>query len=91
MDLFIDTNVILSFYHLTSDDLEELRKLTVLLQRKRVKLSLTDQVVSEFRRNRENKISEAIKALREQCLNLQFPQLCKDYSEYGHFRKRKRH
>jgi len=82
MNLFIDTNIFLSFYHLTSDDLEELRKLAVLIEEKRVKLYLTDQVLSEFRRNRENKIADALRGLKNQRLSLQFPQMCKDYPEY---------
>lgn len=86
MNLFIDTNIFLSFYHLTSDDLEELRKLSVLLEKGEVKLYLPDQVVDELRRNRENKISAAIRSLKEQKLNLEFPALCKDYEEYPKLR-----
>ena len=87
MNLFIDTNIFLSFYHMTSDDLEELKKLGVLIEQKKLALYLTDQVVFEFKRNRENKIGDALKRLREQHLNLQFPQLCKDYDEYHELRK----
>jgi len=90
MNVFIDTNVFLSFYHFTSDDLEELRKLGVLLQNERVRLFLPQQVVQEFRRNRENKIADALRKLREQRLNLQFPQFCKDYEEYEHLRQLQR-
>src|SRR6266542_4983915 len=86
MKLFIDTNIFLSFYHLTSEDLEELRKLGVLLEQKEVTLYLTDQVKAEFRRNRELKIADALKRLAEQRLNSQFPQMCKDYSEYRELR-----
>lgn len=83
MKLFIDTNIFLSFYHLSSDDLEELRKLSVLLRQRQVELLLPSQVVDEFRRNRENKIADSLKGLREQKLNLQYPQICKDYEEYS--------
>jgi predicted nucleic acid-binding protein len=83
MNLFIDTNVLLSFYHLTSDDLEELRKLSVLIDKGKIQLLLPIQVVNEFRRNRENKIADALKRLRDQNLKLQFPQMCKDYPEYN--------
>jgi hypothetical protein len=85
--LFIDTNIFLFFYHFTSDDLEELRKLAVLLEEKKVVLYLTDQVIAEFRRNREGKIADALKGLKEQRFNLQFPQVCKDYPEYAELRK----
>ena len=82
MNLFIDTNVLLSFYHLTSDDLEELRKLSVLIDKDKIKLILPRQVINEFRRNRENKIADALKRLKDQKIKLQFPQICKDYPEY---------
>ena len=33
MNLFIDTNVFLSFFHLSNDDLEEIHKLAVLIEK----------------------------------------------------------
>jgi hypothetical protein len=87
MNVFIDTNVFLSFYHLTNDDLEELRKLKVLLEKGNVLLHLPEQTVDEYRRNRETKIAAALKSLKDQKLNLQFPALCKDYGEYKTLRK----
>jgi hypothetical protein len=87
MNLFIDTNVFLSFYHLSSDDLEELHKLSVLVEKKMVRLILPRQVRDEFRRNRDAKIADALKRFREVRLNLQYPQLCKDYSEYERLRE----
>jgi hypothetical protein len=63
MNLFIDTNIFLSFYHLSSDDLEELRKLGVLLDKKKVTLLLPKQVIDEYRRNREVKIADALKPI----------------------------
>lgn len=86
MDLFIDTNIFLSFYHLTNDDLEELHKLTVLIENGEINLWVTEQVKDEFSRNRENKVSEAIKKLKEQKTKPQFPQICKDYDEYAQVR-----
>ncbi len=87
MNLFIDTNVFLSFFHLSNDDLEELHKLTVLLEKNSITLWLTEQVKDEFLRNRENKISEAVKKLSEQRSKPQFPQICKDYEEYPAIRE----
>jgi len=86
MNLFIDTNVFLSFYHLTNDDLEEIHKLAVLIDSGKIILWLPQQVKDEFNRNRENKISDAMKKLREQKIKPQFPQVCKDYSEYSEIR-----
>ena len=87
MHLFIDTNIFLSFYHFTSEDLEELNKLGVLLEKKKVELYLPEQVVNEFRCNRENKIMAALKQLQEPKLKLQYPQLCKDYEQYPTLKK----
>jgi hypothetical protein len=90
VNLFIDTNVFLSFFHLTSEDLEELRKLSALVSEKRVRLCLPEQVVHEFERNREAKIQDALRHLREQRLNLQFPAICKGYDEYNELRRLQR-
>jgi hypothetical protein len=81
VDLFLDTNIWLSFYHFSNDDLEELRKLVVLIEKEKVTLRVTDQVVDEFRRNRNAKFNDAIKKFKAEKLNDQFPQLCKDYEE----------
>jgi len=56
----------------------------------KVRLHLPEQVELEFRRNRENKIADALKRLKEQRLNLQFPQLCKDYDIYSRLRELQR-
>ncbi|MDZ4158180.1 MAG: PIN domain-containing protein, partial [Anaerolineaceae bacterium] len=84
------TNIFLSFYHFTNDDLEELKKLSVLLLQGKVKLYLPEQVIQEFRRNRENKIADALKQLREQKLDLRFPQFCKEYDEFENLRQLQR-
>lgn len=86
MNVFLDTNIFLSFYHLTNDDLEELRKLKVLLEKQKVVLYLPLQTVDEYWRNRENKIATALKSLKDQNLKFQFPVLCKDYQEYDALR-----
>lgn len=90
MNIFIDTNIFLSFYHFSNDDLEELNKLSLLLQQGKTKLYLPEQVVQEFRRNRDNKIADALKQLREQKLDLRFPQFCKEYDEYENLRQLQR-
>lgn len=82
MNVFIDTNVLLSFYHLTSDDLEELKKLVVLVKGETIRLYITTQVQDELKRNRENKIADALKRFNDQTLPTQFPAICKHYGEY---------
>jgi predicted nucleic acid-binding protein len=81
MQLFIDTNILLSFYALNQEDLAELSKLTDAIDKQQVTLLLTDQIIDEFNRNREQRIDGAIKSFRNQTFNPQFPQLCEDYPE----------
>ncbi len=81
MQLFIDTNILLSFYSLNQEDLSELHKLIDAIERQQITLLLTDQLIDEFNRNREQRIDGAIKSLRTQTFNPQFPQLCEDYPE----------
>jgi hypothetical protein len=59
--LFIDTNVFLSFYAFTNDDIEQLKKIVGLIGRRRLTLYLTSQVQDEFFRNREIKLAESMK------------------------------
>ncbi len=81
--LYIDTNAYLTFYHLTSDDLEELKKVQVLIEKTgEITLHLPEQTHDEFSRNREIKIVDALKRFKEEKLNNQFPQICKEYPEY---------
>ncbi|NJR32808.1 MAG: DUF4935 domain-containing protein [Chamaesiphon sp. CSU_1_12] len=81
MQLFIDTNILLSFYSLNQEDLAELNKLIEAIERQQITLLLTEQLIDEFNRNREQRIDGAIKSLRTQTFNPQFPQLCEDYPE----------
>jgi predicted nucleic acid-binding protein len=84
--LFIDTNVLLSFYHLTSEDIEELKKLVALVESKEIDLIVPKQVENEFWRNRGAKIADAMKKLREAKFNASFPAFSKDYDEYAEIR-----
>lgn len=86
MNIFIDTNVYLSFYHLSSDDLEELKKLVGLAREKKVTLLLPCQVIDEFNRNRATKIAEALKLLREQRRPPQLPQIARQCEGYDGLR-----
>lgn len=58
--LFVDTNVLLSFFAYTKDDIEQLSKLSDLLKTQKLVLYVPIQVKEEFARNRETKLSESI-------------------------------
>jgi predicted nucleic acid-binding protein len=87
INVFIDTNILLSFYHLTNDSLEELKKLNVLVKNGRIRLLLPRHVVHEFHRNRAGKIAGARKILENHRLNQDFPRICMGYAEYDAIRK----
>jgi predicted nucleic acid-binding protein len=91
MQLFIDTNILLSFYSLNQDDLAELSKLIDAIDSQQITLLLTDQIIDEFNRNREQRIDGAIKSFRTQTFNPQYPQLCEDYSEIDSLRDSLKH
>jgi predicted nucleic acid-binding protein len=82
INVFIDTNVLLDFYHLSNDDLEELNKLIVAIDESEITLFFTDQVVDEFKRNREIKISESLKLMDNIKLGMTFPRVVQSYPEY---------
>jgi hypothetical protein len=60
LHVFIDTNIFLSFFAYTNDDIEELKKLIGLIKNDKIVLYLTEQVCREFDRNRECKILQAL-------------------------------
>jgi rRNA-processing protein FCF1 len=81
MQLFIDTNILLSFYALNQEDLVELRKLADRVINKEVTLLITDQIIDEFYRNREQRIEGSLKSFYGQTFNPQLPQICENYPE----------
>jgi len=84
--LFIDTNILLSFYHFTSEDLQQLEKLAVLVRQMKVTLLLPEQVVDEFERNRDGKIADALRRMGDDKLGGQFPHVSHQYPEYEQLR-----
>jgi predicted nucleic acid-binding protein len=86
MQLFIDTNILLSFYALNQEDLHELDKLANQVANGHVTLLITDQILDEFYRNRERRIEGALKSFYNQTFNPQLPQICEDYAEITHLR-----
>jgi predicted nucleic acid-binding protein len=85
--LFIDTNIFLSFYAYTSDDVEELRKLSSLIKTGQLKLFLTEQVKDEFYRNREDKLKESIREFGKASVSDSIPRFMEKYSSINNYRK----
>jgi predicted nucleic acid-binding protein len=81
LNVFIDTNIWLSFYAFTNDDLEQLRKLIALIKNGKLKLYINQQVSDEFYRNREAKLQESIKDFSKSSLIKGMPRYMRDYPD----------
>ena len=86
MLLFIDTNIFLSFYEFTKDDLEELKKLSTMLARDELTLLLPTQVVDEFWRNRDQRIAAGVRHVRQLAGRRSYPRLFQGLAEYEEVR-----
>lgn len=82
MHVFIDTNILLKFYHFTGDTLEALSSVFVSFEKGEIHLYLTDQVRDEFNRNRELKLRDALRQFRNFSLAENLPYFMKAYEEY---------
>ena len=81
MKVFIDTNILLDIYHLSGADLEELRKLKKMVEKGKVELLVSSQVVDEFWRNRERVIADALRIFRESKATAKIPNIIRVYPE----------
>jgi predicted nucleic acid-binding protein len=81
MKVFIDTNILLDIFHLSGPDLEELRKLKKMVEKGKVELLVSTQVVDEFWRNREKVIADAMKLFRESKATAKVPNIIRIYPE----------
>ena len=87
MNLFIDTNIYLTFYDFSNDDIEELKKLKTAIERRRIKLFIPEQTIHEYKRNREGKIAISLKKLEDQNPPNSFPRFMLEYPDYQHLDK----
>lgn len=82
MHVFIDTNILLTFYHFTDEELDALDSIFASHEYGATTVHLTQQVKDEFTRNRENKIKDALTKFSSAKFNLQIPSFIKTYPEY---------
>jgi predicted nucleic acid-binding protein len=86
LHLFIDTNIFLSFFAYTNDDVEELRKLISLIKTNQLKLYLTAQVKDEFNRNREAKLRDSLREFRKLAVSDSIPRFMEKYASIKAYR-----
>lgn len=81
LNLFIDTNIYLNFYHFSKEDLDKLGDLEKLInETAEIKLFVPSQVVDEYTRQREKVIHDALKEF-DASSKFKIPALCKGYNE----------
>lgn len=80
--LCLDANILLSFYALSNADIEQLKQLKGVVEKGDVNLIVNVQVVNEVERNREGKIKESFKALREDSFRCHAPAFVKSIPEF---------
>ncbi|MBM2769760.1 PIN domain-containing protein [Burkholderia anthina] len=73
MHLFIDTNIYLSFYHHSKDDLGSLEDLMIEIVDDHIVLHLPQQVSDEIERNRDVKLNTAVNEFKKIPLNVAIP------------------
>lgn len=83
INLFIDSNIWLSLYHFSKDDLAQFDRLKSTIG-KSIKLYIPQQVQNEVRKNRDAKIKESFSLFSK--FDIQFPAFIKNYDEYSPFR-----
>lgn len=87
MHVFVDTNILLSFYHYSSDELDALNDVFADHEHGSATVYVTEQVKDEFVRNRDGKIKDAIKKFNDSKVHPQFPSFMKGYEEYERLRE----
>jgi len=80
--VFLDANCYLSFYKLTSVDLEELKKLVEMVKNGRLRLYVSQHLQDEVRRNRERVIADSIGAAKNRNPTGGYPQLLRNYAGF---------
>lgn len=83
--LFIDTNVLLNFYHFADDGLEQLEQLSSMISDTSICLHLPQQVVNELTRNREAKLKAANDQFIKESLPSAVPRHMQQYAQYAEY------
>jgi len=86
MHVFIDTNILLNFFHFSSEDLGSLQTVFASHEYGSATVCVTKQVQDEFNRNRETKLKDALKRFKNANFTAQLPSFMKGYSEYNEIR-----
>lgn len=82
INLFLDANILLSFYALSNSDIEQLEKLKDEVKDGNITLFVSDQLFNEVERNREAKIEDAFKTFKSNSFKSQAPSYIKPLRQF---------
>ncbi len=88
MHVFIDTNILLNFFHFTKEEIDALNDVFASHEHGAATVHLTEQVCDEFYRNRESKIKDALKKFKDVKFAAQLPAFMKQYEEHEQIKKK---
>jgi len=83
--LFIDTNVLLNFYHFADDGLEQLEQLASMINETGICLHVPQQVMNELTRNREAKLKAANDQFMREPLPSAVPRHMQHYAQSAEY------
>nr|WP_315249691.1 PIN domain-containing protein [uncultured Duganella sp.] len=83
--LFIDTNVLLNFYHFADDSLEQLEQLASMINDVGICLHIPQQVLNELTRNREAKLKAANDQFMKEPLPSAVPRHMQQYAQSAEY------
>lgn len=87
MEVFLDTNVLLSLYKLSGPDLDELQKVIKLADVGKLNVHISEQVCSEYWRNREAVIKQSLEQFIKAKGSQLIPNLVRPYPKAETLRK----
>ena len=87
INVFIDTNILLNFFHFSKDEIDALNKVFASREHGAATVYLTEQVRDEFKRNRESRINDALKRFQQTDLSVQLPSFMKGYGEFNEIKE----
>jgi hypothetical protein len=82
INLFLDANILLSFYKLSNSDIEQLKQLNKEVKDGNIRLFVNDQLVSEVERNREANIEDTFKSFKGNTFKCQVPSYIKPLKDF---------
>lgn len=89
LNVFIDTNIFLSFYSLSEDDINTLEKILKLIDDDEIEIILPSNVIDEYNKNRLNKIYSTTSTFQS-LTDFSIPTIYKQYPETQNLQTKRR-